>query len=128
MVVHRTKKTMATKVPLRKAQTPSYAVSLSVVPSQSPVVVRRAIETRTDIDQVFLLKYECLTCFLLNWYSFDEMLLNWYDNGLSWASLSVKVYNDLILWFLYIHFLETVLRLRTFVKNKKTEKNEHFFI
>lgn len=43
---------MATKAPLRSAQSPSYAFSLSVVPSQSPVIVRRAIKTRTDEAQV----------------------------------------------------------------------------
>ena len=47
---------MATKAPIRSAQSPSYAVSLYVVPSHSPVVVRRAIKTRTDVEQVLLLK------------------------------------------------------------------------
>ena len=48
---------MATQAPLRSAQSPSYAVSLSVVPSHSPVVVRRAIKTPTDAEQVLLLKF-----------------------------------------------------------------------
>lgn len=48
---------MATQAPVRSAQSPSYAVSLSVVPSHSPVVVRRAIKTPTDAEQVLLLKF-----------------------------------------------------------------------
>ena len=47
---------MATQTPLRTAKSPSYAVSMSVVPSQSPVVVRRALKTRTDDVQVMLLE------------------------------------------------------------------------
>lgn len=58
---------MATKTPLRTAQSPSYAVSVSVVPSQSPVVVRRALKTRTDKAQVMFsqLTIAFLTCFVL---------------------------------------------------------------
>lgn len=48
---------MATQTPLRTAQSPSYAVSMSVVPSQSPVVVRRALKTRTDDVQVMILEH-----------------------------------------------------------------------
>lgn len=53
---------MATQTPLRTAQPPSYAVSMCVVPSQSPVVVRRALKTRTDEVQVMLLelKQNCI--------------------------------------------------------------------
>lgn len=47
---------MATKTPLRTAESPTYAVSLSVVPSQSPVVIRRALKTRTDKTQVMVLE------------------------------------------------------------------------
>ena len=47
---------MATQTPLRMVQSPSYAVSMSVVPSQSPVVVRRALKTRTDDVQVMFLE------------------------------------------------------------------------
>lgn len=58
---------MATKTPLRSAQSPSYAVSLSVVPSRSPVVFRRALKTRTDKAQVIFsqLTIAFLTCFVL---------------------------------------------------------------
>ena len=47
---------MATQTPLRTAQSPSYAVSMSVVSSQSPLVVRRALKTRTDEVQVMCLE------------------------------------------------------------------------
>lgn len=47
---------MTTKAPLRTAQSPSYAVSLSVISSHSPVVVRRAIQTQADDEQVLMLK------------------------------------------------------------------------
>ena len=47
-------RTMATKAPIRSAESPSYAVSLCVVSSHSPVVVRRAIKTPTDATQVIL--------------------------------------------------------------------------
>lgn len=47
---------MATKTPIRTAPSPSYAVSMSVVPSHSPVVVRRALKTRTDEVKVMFLK------------------------------------------------------------------------
>lgn len=47
---------MTTKAPLRTAQSPSYAVSLSVVPSHSPVVVRRAMKIQADDEQVLVLK------------------------------------------------------------------------
>ena len=47
---------MTTKAPLRTAQSPSYAVSLSVVPCHSPVVVRRAMKIQADDEQVLVLK------------------------------------------------------------------------
>ena len=43
---------MATKTPVRTAQPPSYALSMRIVSSHSPVVVRRALKTLTDEAQV----------------------------------------------------------------------------
>lgn len=58
---------MATQTPLRTAESPSFALSVCVVPSQSPVVVRRALKTRTDKAQVMFseLSIAFLTCFVL---------------------------------------------------------------
>lgn len=58
MVVHQSNEAcaMATKTPVRTAQPPNYALSMCVVPSHSPVVVRRALKTRTDEAQVMFVE------------------------------------------------------------------------
>ena len=74
---------MTTKAPLRTAQSPSYAVSLSVIPSHSPLVVRRAIKTRTDHEQVDIQSIEYLTCLSLKQYALDEIFCNGYERALN---------------------------------------------